>query len=535
MGGKCRNINSLLQKEKYNMNFKKYFKFRVLFLLFWILVSLIAIYPRFDAEGVAIKAVEKNSSSSLAGITFDPSATLTSREVIKQINGQDIKTLDDYSKILNSINETSIIRIKTDKKDYVMLKAKDIGLTVEKVSSSNIRRGLDLQGGTRVVLQPEEKLTDQELRDLISTMENRLNIYGLSDLKIRQSNDLSGDTFIVVEIAGASKEEVKDLIASQGKFEAKIGNDTVFIGGKKDITFVCREDGKCAGIRQCDQISSGYQCVFAFQITLSQEAAQKHAEITSKLEANLTASGNYLSKPLDLYLDDKLVDSLQISASLKGQAATDIEISGPGLGLERDNAIKDATKNMNKLQTVLITGSLPTKLNIVKLDTISPVLGEQFTKNAISIILFAIIAVSLVIFIRYRDLKVALPIIIISSSEVLIILGIAALIKYNIDIAAIAGIIAAVGTGVDDQIVIVDEILSGKKREEFLSLKEQIKRAFFIIFVAYAVGVASMIPLFWAGAGLFTGFAVTTILGISIGVFITRPAFAAIVESLEEN
>ncbi len=149
--------------------------------------------------------------------------------------------------------------------------------------------------------------------------------------------------------------------------------------------------------------------------------------------------------------------------------------------------------------------------------------------------MFAIIAVSLVIFIRYRDLKVALPIIIISSSEVLIILGIAALIKYNIDIAAIAGIIAAVGTGVDDQIVIVDEILSGKKREEFLSLKEQIKRAFFIIFVAYAVGVASMIPLFWAGAGLFTGFAVTTILGISIGVFITRPAFAAIVESLEEN
>jgi preprotein translocase subunit SecD len=517
------------------MSFKKYFKFRVLFLLFWILVSLIAIYPRFNTEGVAIKAVEKNSSASSAGIIADTSATLTSREIVKQINGQNINNLEDYARILSSINETSILRIQTDKQEYVMIKGYNLGLTVEKVSSSNIRRGLDLQGGTRVVLQPEEKLTNQEVRDLISTMENRLNVYGLSDLKIKQSNDLSGNTFIVVEIAGASKEEVRDLIAGQGKFEAKIGNDTVFIGGKKDITFVCREDGKCAGIRQCDEISNGYQCTFAFQIKLSPEAAQKHAEITSKLDANLTASGNYLSKPLDLYLDDKLVDSLQISTGLKGQAATDIEISGPGLGVDRDNAIKDATKNMNKLQTVLITGSLPTKLDIVKLDTISPVLGEQFTKNAISIILFAIVAVSLVILIRYRDLKVALPIIIISSSEVLIILGIAALIKYNIDIAAIAGIIAAVGTGVDSQIVIADEILSGKKREEFLSLKEQIKRAFFIIFVAYATGVASMIPLFWAGAGLFTGFAVTTILGISIGVFITRPAFAALVESLEQN
>jgi len=62
--------------------------------------------------------------------------------------------------------------------------------------------------------------------------------------------------------------------------------------------------------------------------------------------------------------------------------------------------------------------------------------------------------------------------------------------------------------------------------------KEQIKRAFFIIFVAYATGIASMIPLFWAGAGLFTGFAITTIIGISIGVFITRPAYSVIIEIL---
>jgi len=517
------------------MGLKKYLKFRVLFLLFWILASLIAINPKFSTEGVVIKAVEKNSSASSAGIIFDPSAPLTNREVIKRVNGQDVNNLEDYARILDKINDSGIVRILTDNQEYVMLKEGDLGITVEKASSSNIRRGLDLQGGTRVVLEPEEKLSNQEMSDLISTMENRLNIYGLSDLKIRQNNDLSGNTFVVIEIAGASQEEVRELIASQGKFEAKIGEEVVFIGGKKDVTFVCREDGTCSGIRQCNEFEEGYQCTFEFQIKLSQEAAKKHAEVTSKLDANLSAAGGYLSKPLDLYLDDILVDSLQISSSLKGQAATDIAISGPGIGANRDNAIEDATKNMNKLQTILITGSLPTKLNIVKIDPISPVLGEQFSKNAISIILFAVLAVAVVIFIRYRDLKISLPLLIISSSEILIILGIAALIKYNIDLAAIAGIIAAVGTGVDDQIVIADEILSGKKRKELINLKEQIKRAFFVIFVAYATGIASMIPLFWAGAGLFTGFALTTILGISIGVFITRPAFAAIVENLEEN
>ena len=39
--------------------------------------------------------------------------------------------------------------------------------------------------------------------------------------------------------------------------------------------------------------------------------------------------------------------------------------------------------NMHKLQTILITGSLPYKLEIVKLDSISPVLGKEFTKNII--------------------------------------------------------------------------------------------------------------------------------------------------------
>ena len=517
------------------MGLKKYLKFRVLFLLFFILVSLVAMNPKFSADGIVIKGVEKNSTADLSGITFDSSLQPTQREIIKQINGQEIKNLEDYSRIVNSISDSSIVRILTDKQEYILLKQGDLGITVDKIASSNIRRGLDLQGGTRVVLEPEDKLTDAEVNDLISTMENRLNVYGLSDLKIRQNNDISGNTFIVVEIAGASKEEVRELIASQGKFEAKIGHETVFIGGNRDITFVCREDGTCSGVRQCNPVSDGEQCVFDFQIKLSQEAAKRHADITSKLDSNVSSSGSYLSKSLDLYLDGNLVDSLQISTSLKGQAATDISISGPGFGADRDLAVKDATQNMKKLQTVLITGSLPTKLNIVKIDTISPVLGEQFTKNSISIILFAILAVALVIFIRYRDLKISLPLILISSSEVLIILGVFSLIKFNVDLAAIAGIIAAVGTGVDSQIVIADEILSGKKRKEVVSLKEQIKRAFFVIFVAYATGVASMVPLFWAGAGLFTGFAVTTILGISIGVFVTRPAFASLVENLEEN
>ena len=71
-----------------------------------------------------------------------------------------------------------------------------------------------------------------------------------------------------------------------------------------------------------------------------------------------------------------------------------------------------------------------------------------------------------------------------------------------------------------------------KKREFSLNWKEKIKRAFFIIFSAYVTTVVAMFPLMFAGAGLIKGFALTTIAGVTIGVFITRPAFAAMIEKL---
>jgi preprotein translocase subunit SecD len=138
-----------------------------------------------------------------------------------------------------------------------------------------------------------------------------------------------------------------------------------------------------------------------------------------------------------------------------------------------------------------------------------------------------------VILIRYRKFVVSIPVAITLASELIILLGFASLIGWNIDLIAIAAIIIAIGTGVDSQIVIIDEI-SGKHKDESMSAnwKDRIKNAFFIIMASYFTMVVAMIPLLSAGAGLLKGFAITTILGVSIGVFITRPAFAVIAETL---
>ncbi|MEM3116561.1 MAG: preprotein translocase subunit SecD, partial [Candidatus Pacearchaeota archaeon] len=234
---------------------------------------------------------------------------------------------------------------------------------------------------------------------------------------------------------------------------------------------------------------------------------------------------------LDLYLDGVLVDSLLISESLKGVTTTQILISGSGSGETRDIALREAENEMKRLQTILITGSLPYKLEIVKLDNISPYLGKTFTENIILLGIIVFIIISIILFIKYRKIKITLSVILTMFSEAFITIGVAALIKWNLDAPSIAGIIAGMGTGVNDQIVILDESTSNLQ----VGLKERIKKALFIIIGAFFTIVAAMLPLFWAGAGILRGFAFTTIIGVTIGILVTRPAFAEIIRKIQKD
>ncbi len=502
------------------------FTWKIWLLIACLVLAIIAINPSgYFQKGVVIQNVEANSTAFNNGITKG--------EIITNINGNKIDNIQDFYSAVSTltINETQKLDITTNRNNYVFLTTSETGLTVEAISPTKLKAGLDLQGGARALVKPEKKLSAKEMQDLLETVRYRLNVYGLTDVNVRSASDLSGNTYMLVEMAGTTPKELQDLIAKQGKFEAKVGDEIVFIGGERDVTFVCRNDASCAAVRTCEPSQNGYYCKFDFSIHISEEAAKRFANVTKNLQENVTAGGQYLEKNIDFYLDDNKVDSLLISADLKGQETTQISISGPGYGTTQQDALKDAELSMKKLQTVLITGSLPFKLEVVKLDSITPLLGGEFTKNILIACILSILAVSTIIFIRYKKIIISVPIIITIFSEVILTLGIAAFIKWNLDLASIAGIIAAIGTGVDDQIVMVDESRTSKE----YSLKERIKRAFTIIFGAYATIAVSMLPLIWAGAGLLRGFAVTTLIGITVGVFITRPAFADIMNQIVKD
>jgi len=209
----------------------------------------------------------------------------------------------------------------------------------------------------------------------------------------------------------------------------------------------------------------------------------------------------------------------------RGQPQHSASLTGGG------DTYEQAEDEVKEMKILLTTGNLPIKVKIGSQTDMPPTLGMNYLNYSLIVWIIALIVVALIIFIRYRRSFIVVPIIFTGLSEILLILGVASVIKWQLDLAAIAGLIAAVGTGVDDQIIITDETLSRAKKtakKVVISVTERIGRAFFIIFTAGATTIFAMTPLI--SIPDLKGFAFITIIGVLLGVFITRPAFAKVIE-----
>jgi preprotein translocase subunit SecD len=221
-----------------------------------------------------------------------------------------------------------------------------------------------------------------------------------------------------------------------------------------------------------------------------------------------------------------LQSSPRLDFDPRGECVYDAVITGSTATLE------DARLQVQRNQILLTSGNLPVKLTIESESTTPPTLGRRFLAYSFYTGIVAIAAVAMVVFLRYRRAEILIPVMATGTGEIIIILGVAACINWELDLPAIAGIIASVGTGVNDQIVITDETLKHPRQRKTISVAERIRRAFFIVLTAAATIVAAMIPLLGIGAGMLKGFAFTTIIGVLIGVIITRPGYAKVIESI---
>lgn len=544
--------------------------FRVLVFLFFLILSVIFLLPNPFEKGVVVKSVAADSPF-FGKIIAD--------EVITWVNEKNIERPEDFYEFEGF---TGVLRMMHNGKLELANVDKYLGVSVADIPKSKINFGIDIVGGTRVLLKIKENASQEIVEQAMATLETRINIYGLKEAKI-QTTSAEKEKFIQIEMAGGTFEEIQNLLAKQGKFEAKIPkivklenasgllmvdgknysvtaqNDKIEILGKSvginesfllediefefvnstnnsvtllgkvfesnDIKSVCMQDqpGVCRSFVRFT--GEGYE--FVFQITISQQGAERFAKLTKDMKIVLS-DGKYVLENgfIVLYLDNRTITELSIDRGLKGKAETQPSVTG--FRTDKEEAIKEKLL----LQSVLQSGALPVSLELAKVDEVSASLGSGFVDEIVFAGVVAIVVIFAMLFLRYRKLNLTTAMILMILSETTMTLGVASLIGWTIDLSAIAGLITAVGTNVDDQIMIVDEV-SGKGKA--YTLKQKIKRAFSIIFSSASTIAVAMLPLIFLGTGIMRGFAITTLIGLSVGIFITRPAFGRIAEHIMEK
>lgn len=553
-------------------------RWQVILVLICVAGSLIIIAPNPFQKGVVVTSI--SSSSPLLG-------KVQVGETITWANEKDINSPEDLDSFSNFTGTFRFMH--SGKLDLTYLDGNGLGIIVAKNSFSNLQLGMDLVGGTRVLLKPKGETNDALIQQIISVLETRINVFGLKEVSFQPIKDFSGNSYIQVEIAGGTREDIENLLAKEGKFEGKIerliilenntgsfllngktyplsfDNDTFLINNVplklnettkidsidaqvynltnntvslmlttftgNDIQSVCLQDQP--GICVSRILQNGNVWEFNFQVFITQQSAERFANITKdmKVITDPNTGEKYLDGKIYLFLDNNLVTSLSISPDLKGKAVTEPSITGSRTSRE------DALKEQLTLKSILQSGSLPVSLEIDRVDQISPALGAEFINATILAAVAASIAVAIIIFIRYRSFKILIPNMLWSFFELVLTLGVATLIKWTIDLAAIAGIIAAIGEGTNDQVMLIDEVMEGGTGEEdkLFTMKQRLKRAFFIIVGSAAVIMISVVPMLFIGIGAMKGFAITTLIGTIIGVAITRPAFSIVAQKVLEG
>ncbi|QAU13934.1 preprotein translocase subunit SecD [Halorubrum sp. BOL3-1] len=385
----------------------------------------------------------------------------------------------------------------------------------------------------------------QETRDeTMNVIEGKINEAGLSGGSVQQVQSITGEYFILVEVPGEGRQDVVDLLEERGTVRIDIayadGNET----GVDEGVLVQENFDEIGTASQSDQGTGAYVPVTvrntgesgqspatAFQDAVVERgfpgAYETRTDRCEYVNGSLTGERNPC---LLLVVNDEVVNSFGMDSGLAdGMAAGSWAETGQ---------FRLTTGEFSEAQTIslnLRAGALPAELDVSGEGTsssISASQGENFRTYSLVIGILSVLAVAGMVFLRYREPRVALPMIVTALTEVYALLGFAALLGYPLELAVIAGFIAVVGTGVDDLVIIADQVMSEGDVNSRKVFDSRFRQAFWVIGAAAATTIIAMSPLMVLSLGDLSGFAIFTILGVLIGVLITRPAYGDILRRL---
>ncbi len=543
---------------------KLYKDFRVIIFVLAMLFALVAIYPSYspqsglssdlqyglDLEGGTRLQLELQGV--IAGITIDPAAIIE-KEYSAALGAIEITDSSDYEvlfKTTEPFEEEEIdaigygsVYVRDNEvtlginRDYVVEKYLSTYLDTEvihlpggnmyeirsTVSESELADVLADVGGSIVKdmqgnLEFKKTVTKDTQEMTEDVLNEKLNLWGLKEVPITPVED----NLLMVDLAGIDLSTAMDIVATPGKFEIRIqiaNNTTSHVVWGEHITAVDmpKMQGGSWGV--------GFT-VDAIGATAIRDAAVESGAVDDPAAHELI-----------MLLDDEEIYSAPLADDLADNLR-DLYERGENVHshplIASTGADEEGRERAEQLHVHLRAGALPVEVAVIGSWQVPASLGAKFKEQTMIAGLFALATVALVIFGRYGRKKILIPMIATSVSEVFMIMGFASLVNWQLDLPAIAGIIAVIGTGIDHLVIITDEVLYEGKMPSLKVYLARIGKAFAIIFAAAATTIIAMSPLLVMSFGALKGFAITTIVGVLIGVLIARPAYGRVIRDLLE-
>jgi preprotein translocase subunit SecD len=407
-----------------------------------------------------------------------------------------------------------------------------VELFTENVTTEEFRTALQEEGYQPSTIR--DGVTAETRQRMVNVIGEKISTSALSGGRVQEVNSPGGQNFISITAPGREASDLIEILNERGvvRVYAVHQNSTTGNWTRQQVL----DQGDFREIGNAQTVNNQPQVPVVVRDGAAQrfqdDMAQAGFDTQRRCGANATEHDS-----VETINSTCLVTTLNGDPVFAGGVRSDLAQSFADGTFANDPSFVMTTTSIEEarnLQLSLDAGQLPANLDFESgtQNTLSPALADQFRTNSLITGLLAVLAVSLVVYVRYRRREVALPMIVTALSEVYILLGFVALAQYPLNLSHLAGFIAVIGTGVDDLIIIGDEILQQGEVGTARVFQSRFRKAFWVIGAAAATTIVAMVPLVGFPLGDLSGFAIITIVGVLIGVLVTRPAYGDILRNL---
>lgn len=382
------------------------------------------------------------------------------------------------------------------------------------------QRDWDIQvvDGSRFILTPTqeglEQAVDLAMESAVEVVRKRIDALGTREPTIiRQGSDR-----IVVQVPGLEDPEaLKALLGQTAKLEFKLVDTTasptdvaqgIVPPGSEIVPYADPQEygvpaiavrrlggiggGNLTGAQQTYDPQTNEPVV---SIQFDQQGGQKFAKLTTE----------NVNRPFAIILDDEVLSAPNINEPILGGSA---QISG-GFTVE----------TANQLAIALRSGALPVDLRVIEERTVGPDLGaDSIRKGMLAMAVGSGLVVLLMIATYGRFGIYATAALVVN---VLMILGIMAVLNTTLTLPGIAGFVLTIGAAVDANVLIYERLREERKRGRRVvaAVENGYREASRAIYDANITNFIAGVLLFLFGSGPIRGFAVVLIIGLFTSVF----------------